>query len=391
MRKAAATAQGANAAATISIAPRSRSCALPPRPDAAASVAPAPITSTGTYSGSTSRDRSAPAPLKPRIGVPRARDRTNTPNSSRGRSNCSAKTGEISTSGRPVTSQCANTFAATIIPKGVAPSIICSSVPSAWSAANTRLSASIDASRAATHSTPGPTVRSSFGSGPIPRGKRLTTITKKSTTVRTSELRRAASSRSRKITQRSAAIISAPREVDAPRNRGLDARLVVRRIYDSAAAGNVPADQAPHAFDRRGVERGEGLVEDPQRCCFREREPGQRHAAALALRQHARGQVLLGREAEPRERCDDPSPVGDKAGERAGDFQILRRREIVLQRVGVAHIEQPRPEFLLEPAHALAAPADLAAVGLEQPAGDAQQARLARAVGAADAQQLAAF
>src|SRR5204862_117658 len=46
--RAAAIAQGANAAATTSIAPSSRSCPCPPNPAEAISTAPAPMISAGT-------------------------------------------------------------------------------------------------------------------------------------------------------------------------------------------------------------------------------------------------------------------------------------------------------------------------------------------------------
>jgi len=92
-----------------------------------------------------------------------------------------------------------------------------------------RCRASIEASSAATQITPGAIVRSSAGSGPTPRGKRLTTMTKKRSTVNTSELRRAASSRSRWITQPSAAGMSSRLEVDAQGCGGRYFRLKVRR------------------------------------------------------------------------------------------------------------------------------------------------------------------
>ena len=64
-----------------------------------------------------------------------------------------------------------------------------------------RRSDNIVASRAATQSTPGAIVRSMFGSGPTPRGKRLTTMAKNTSGVSTSALRRQATARSRQNTQ----------------------------------------------------------------------------------------------------------------------------------------------------------------------------------------------
>src|SRR6266850_196377 len=67
IRNAAAIAQGANAAATISSAASSRSCPSGASPAAAMSTLPAPMISTGTYSGSTSSDRSTPPPRSPSV------------------------------------------------------------------------------------------------------------------------------------------------------------------------------------------------------------------------------------------------------------------------------------------------------------------------------------
>src|SRR3990172_8990344 len=53
------------------------------------------------------------------------------------------------------------------------------------------------ASSAATQMTPGAMVRSTLGSGPRPSGNRLTTMTKKTSGVRMSVLRRRATVRSR--------------------------------------------------------------------------------------------------------------------------------------------------------------------------------------------------
>src|SRR5882672_828546 len=90
IRNAAAIAQGANAAATISSAASSRSCPSGASPAAAMSTLPAPMISTGTYSGSTSSDRSTPPPRSPSVraapiapiklstGVPRSNDNAST-------------------------------------------------------------------------------------------------------------------------------------------------------------------------------------------------------------------------------------------------------------------------------------------------------------------------
>ncbi len=69
-----------------------------------------------------------------------------------------------------------------------------------------RCSPNIVASSAPTHSTPGPIFRSKAGSGPIPNGNKLVTITKKNNAVSTSDLRRMASSKSRRTTANQAFI-----------------------------------------------------------------------------------------------------------------------------------------------------------------------------------------
>src|SRR5882762_5336046 len=374
MRNATAVAHGAKALANTSKAPRSKSWAWPPRPEAAASDAPAPMISTGTYRGSTSSESNAPPPRRPsvsaapiapirlRTGVPSAKDSARTPRSSGGKANCSAKTGEIRTRGRPDVTQWANTFAATVIPRGVAPSSICSSVPSAWSEANIRCRASIEASSAATQMTPGAIVRRSAGSGPTPRGKRLTTMTKKSNTVRTSELRRA----------------------------GRDLRPVVRGVDDGSAPGNLLRDHAAHAIHGCCVERRKRFIEHPQRHLLAQREPRQRHPPSLPARQHACEQMLATGETEPAQCLADLSGAGAHAGKRARDLKVLGRGQVFLDRIGVPDVDELAAEFLLQPADIFTAPTNFAAGRFEQAACDAQEARLAGTVGSPDPEQLAA-
>jgi hypothetical protein len=99
-------------------------------------------------------------------------------------------TGASSTSGRPHSNQWASILPATSRPKGDGDKAICSSVPSRWSAANRRGRPSKVASSAATQRMPGAIFFSSTGSGPMPSGNRLVTMTKKNTAVSTSLLRR---------------------------------------------------------------------------------------------------------------------------------------------------------------------------------------------------------
>lgn len=74
--------------------------------------------------------------------------------------------------GRPVTIQCAITFASTTAGKGNGNNINCSRLPSCKSSRNNRSSASKDESSAATQIMPGAIRASSCGSGPILSGKK---------------------------------------------------------------------------------------------------------------------------------------------------------------------------------------------------------------------------
>src|SRR2546430_4213372 len=248
--------------------------------------------------------------------------------------------------------QWANTFAATVIPRGVAPSSICSSVPSAWSEANIRCRASIEASSAATQMTPGAIVRRSPGSGPTPRGKRLTTMTKKSSTVRTSELRRAASSRSRWMTHRSAASTSGPLEIDSP-SCG-DSRLKVRRENHCGTPRKVLGNQILHMLHSFGVERRERLIQDPKRHGVTQGQARERRAAPLSLGQHPSRHVLAAGKAEPAQRLADLRRLPGNTRERARHVQILGGGQVILDRIGVSDVDELPPEFLLKPPDVLA-------------------------------------
>ena len=90
---------------------------------------------------------------------------------------CADNSGASSTMGRPVVSQCAAILPDTSAGSGHGDSAICSSVPSAWSAANRRDSESSEASSAATHKTPGPIAARRLRSGVVASGNNVTTIT----------------------------------------------------------------------------------------------------------------------------------------------------------------------------------------------------------------------
>ena len=80
------------------------------------------------------------------------------------------------------------------------------------------LAGALVASRAPTQRTPGAILRSRAVSGPMPRGNRLVTMTKKKRAVSTSVLRRIASSRSRRMTASSDFTARSPcrREWESP-------------------------------------------------------------------------------------------------------------------------------------------------------------------------------
>src|SRR5690242_21418268 len=120
---------------------------------------------------------------------------------------------------------------------------------------------SIEASRAATHTTPGAMTRSIFISGPTPRGNRLTTMMKKKSVVKTSARRRIASRRSRRIIQRN---ISG--ELQPLGCNGGYLNLLVRCHHYHAALAQMLLQQALHQFYRRHIQGGQWLVQYPQYC-----------------------------------------------------------------------------------------------------------------------------
>src|SRR5258706_12656495 len=95
-------------------------------------------------------------------------------------------------------------------------------------------------------------------------------------------------------------------------------------------------------------------------------------------------------EAELANRLADHRGLTPNAGERARNAKILGRGQVILDRAGVPNVDDLPPELLLQPPDILARPTYLAAGRLEQRACDSQEARLARAVGSSDAEQLAA-
>ena len=192
----------------------------------------------------------------------------------------------ITTSGRPVVSQCAMALAATASSSGMRPIISRSSEPSSWSVANSRSSASRLASSAPSHRIAGPMRASSARSGPIANGIMVTTIRKNSAPISAPPPTRTASrmSRSTRADKRAHAgpILSSRGafEPDRPM-RGGD---------DHAAAGEMAAHQLGQPILRRHVERRGRLVQQPDRPLHRD-QPRDRQPPPLPGRQIGRRQV----------------------------------------------------------------------------------------------------
>src|SRR2546430_2493025 len=98
----------------------------------------------------------------------------------------------------------------------------------------------------------------------MPSGKRLATITKKSSAVATSLRRRKASKRSRQMSVRAMASTLARREIQHARPR-VDAGGLVRRVDDAAAGAKMAGDQFLGVAPPGYVPCREGLIQQPQR------------------------------------------------------------------------------------------------------------------------------
>src|SRR5207248_8247153 len=93
---------------------------------------------------------------------------------------------------------------------------------------------------------------------------------------------------------------------------------------------------------------------------------------------------------EHRERRAERFLGRPRSREAASDVEVLVGREIVLQRARMPDVDELARILLAQPPDGRAAPAHFALRRRQQPAQDAQQARLAAAVGPGDAQQLTA-
>ena len=126
MRKAAADASGANTSAIANTAPNKDKAPLGLMPIETALTAPAPNTNTGIYSGNTKIAMSTPLPRIPSVraapilpirlkaNVPINKDIASICNSALLKLNCKPISGATKTSGKPESTQCANSFISTI-------------------------------------------------------------------------------------------------------------------------------------------------------------------------------------------------------------------------------------------------------------------------------------
>ena len=148
------------------------------------------------------------------------------------------------------------------------------------------------------------------------------------------------------------------------------------RSYDQAAGPEMLAHHSGEQALRSCVERGRGLVEQPQRPP-RDEQPRERDSPLLARRQRAHRKIGDMGEAEPPERRE-PSPAARIASENARpELQILPRGESPLQGVGVADAMR----LLAQARLGVAALQDEASFRKRQETRDRpQQARFARAV-----------
>ena len=165
--------------------------------------------------------------------------------------------------------------------------------------------------------------------------------------------------------------------------------LVRGQDYD-ATRGEMRGEQTLQLHHGTDIERGKRFIENPQRHRGGNGEPGQGHAAALSLRKYFRRQFCAMGNTEAIEPGEHAPGFGGHPCQCRCNLQVFQRREIVLQGIEMAD-EDEIPRILLAfGADRPPAPAQLPRAWRKQAAHNAQQARLAAAVGSSHAQQLAA-
>ena len=149
------------------------------------------------------------------------------------------------------------------------------------------------------------------------------------------------------------------------------------------------AHEVRKAGDAAHVERGEGLVENPERHGAGKPEAGERDAAALALRELARGHVDEVGQAHG-VKCVKRGVLRDGHGRHVGiDHHVLEHRQVVLDAVAVSDVAELAPEVLGGLLDGNAPPAHLALDGTHEARHQSQKRRLARTVAAGDAHERA--
>ena len=211
----------------------------------------------------------------------------------------------------------------------------------------------MEASSAATHSTPGPIARSSAGSGPTPSGNRLATITKKSSALATSALLRSARSTSRGCRRRGRREQSRAHggEFDALRSAcpaNSTSWCVVK--HRGAAPREMRFDQRPGERHALGVEGRKRLVQHPdgggRRRASGARAPrGASGLATAACTAGARSRRARMQRAPRRGRPASP----ERPAMLRRIAEVLRGVELVLDRVQVADVGEARAVFLAQP------------------------------------------
>ena len=169
---------------------------LPPMTASATAVVPK--ISTGTLSGIMRSESSSPprriltvsalptAPISVRHIVPNSKLATSEGRPCSGRPSMIANSGDTNASRNPVVNQCAATSASTSTASGYGASASCSKLPSSKSEANNLALTMRLASSATTHRMPGAIAARRSGSGPRPKGKRVTTMKKNNSGFATS-------------------------------------------------------------------------------------------------------------------------------------------------------------------------------------------------------------
>ena len=166
----------------------------------------------------------------------------------------------------------------------------------------------------------------------------------------------------------------------------------VRREQDGLALRQELAQAVPDQVPRLRVEARGRLVEDEELGIVDERAR-ERQASLHAARERADADVALAREPGEVEQTRNAlasSTSRGKAEVAAVDQQVLAHREVGIEVVHLRHDADANARFARGLGHRLADHLDLPAVGIDEAEAAAQRRGLARAVGAEQAEALAA-